>query len=68
MFLCNLPEFFTSDEAETTLIVCLIIVDWRVLGVLLLVLLHPVLDVGLVPALLHEAVVPGPALFPLICL
>ena len=68
VFLCNLPEFFTSDEAETTLIVCLIIVDWRVLGVLLLVLLHPVLDVGLVPALLHEAVVPGPALVPLVCL
>ena len=78
------PEFFTSDEAETTLgmshnprpHICLEaaaitrehILDWRVLGVLLLILLHPVLDVGLVPALLHEAVVPGPALVPLVCL
>ena len=61
------PEFFTSDEAEATLgmshnpqpHICLEaaaitrehILDWRVLGVLLLVLLHPVLDVGLVPDL-----------------
>ena len=77
-------SLFERDEAETTLgmshnprpHICLEaaaitrehILDRRVLGVLLLMLLHPVLDVGLVPALLHEAVVPGPALVPLVCL